>query len=155
MDLLIIKDTQKNFQRFTPICDANQPKQCTQEQILNTYDNTLYYTDWIVEELIDIAAEFNDYKTAVFYLSDHGESLGENRIYLHGMPYSLAPKEQIHIPVIIYHNDKQTNQQLQSIPHYKLSHDNLAHSLLGFFDVQSPLYKESYDIFSPNLQENS
>lgn len=143
-----------HFRRFTPTCDTNELSKCTQEEILNTYDNTLYYTDWIVEELVDIAAEVNNYETAVLYLSDHGESLGENGIYLHGMPYALAPQEQIHIPSIVYHNDATINARLKQHKDFKLSHDNLSHSLLGFFEVQSPLYKESYDIFSDSLKEN-
>lgn len=143
-----------NFRRFTPTCDTNELSKCTQEEILNTYDNTLYYTDWIVEELVDIAAEVNDYTTAVLYLSDHGESLGENGIYLHGMPYALAPQEQIHIPSIAYHNNATINARLKQHKDFKLSHDNLAHSLLGFFGVESPLYKESYDIFNDSLKEN-
>lgn len=143
-----------NFRRFTPTCDTNELSKCTQEEILNTYDNTLYYTDWIIEELIDVAAEVNDYTTAVLYLSDHGESLGENGIYLHGMPYTLAPQEQIHIPSIVYHNNATINERLKRYKDFKLSHDNLAHSLLGFFNVESPLYKESYDIFSDSLKSN-
>ena len=143
-----------NFRRFTPTCDTNELSKCTQEEILNTYDNTLYYTDWIIAELVDIAAEVNDYTTAVLYLSDHGESLGENGIYLHGMPYALAPQEQIHIPSIAYHNNATINARLKQHKDFKLSHDNLAHSLLGFFGVESPLYKESYDIFSDSLKEN-
>ena len=143
-----------NFRRFTPTCDTNELSKCTQEEILNTYDNTLYYTDWIIAELVDIAAEVNNYTTAVLYLSDHGESLGENGIYLHGMPYALAPQEQIHIPSIVYHNDATINARLKQHKDFKLSHDNLSHSLLGFFGVESPLYKESYDIFSDSLKEN-
>lgn len=144
----------ENFRRFTPTCDTNELNKCTQEEIFNTYDNTLYYTDWILKELINIASKMNNYETALLYLSDHGESLGENGIYLHGMPYALAPQEQIHIPSIAYHNNAAINAKLKQYKDFKLSHDNLTHSLLGFFNVEIPLYKESYDIFSDSLKEN-
>lgn len=143
----------KEFQRFKPTCDTNDLSKCSEEQIFNTYDNTLYYTDYLVEELVDFAVE-QEYEVSVLYISDHGESLGERGVYLHGLPYAIAPKEQTHIPLIIYSNDKTTNENLKSKRHLALSHDNIASTLLGYFGVQSPLYESTYDIFSPNLREN-
>jgi len=144
----------KEFERFKPTCKTNALEKCTKEEIMNTYDNTLFYTDYIVEELIDIAKEQKEFQTMVFYVSDHGESLGENGIYLHGMPYAFAPKEQIHIPAILYHNDKEQNDKFKRIKNYKLSHDNLSDSLLGFFGVQTKLYEPPYDLFNPQLKQN-
>lgn len=79
------------FRKFTPTCDTNEIQTCTQEQLVNTYDNTLVYVDYIVDKAINLLKEHQDkFTTSLVYLSDHGESLGENGIYLHGLPYAIA-----------------------------------------------------------------
>lgn len=80
------------FRKFTPTCDTNEIQTCTKEQLVNTYDNTLVYVDYIVDKAINLLKEHQDkFTTSLVYLSDHGESLGENGIYLHGLPYAIAP----------------------------------------------------------------
>ncbi|WP_139454071.1 phosphoethanolamine transferase [Campylobacter armoricus] len=143
------------FKKFTPTCDTNELNTCSQEQIINTYDNTLLYTDFIIKNLIDLLKENPNQEASLLYLSDHGESLGENGLYLHGMPYLIAPKDQKHIPMIFWSKDDKLSQDLQSKKDYKLSQDNLFSSLLGYFGVNSKEYEASYDIFSKNLKENS
>ncbi|RKO64347.1 lipid A/FlgG phosphoethanolamine transferase EptC [Campylobacter sp. P255] len=144
----------KEFKKFTPTCDTNELNTCSQEQIINTYDNTLLYTDFILKNLIDLLRKSPIQEASLLYLSDHGESLGENGIYLHGMPYLIAPKDQKHIPMIFWSKDGNLTQALQAKKDYKLSHDNLFSSLLGYFGVNSKEYEANYDIFSENLKEN-
>lgn len=117
----------------------------------------MFYTDYILSQIIDLAKQQNKkygVNAAVIYMSDHGESLGENGIYLHGMPYMLAPKEQTSIPAIIYSSNSEQMQNLDSNKNLPLSHDNLFSTLLGFFGVDTSDYKSSYDLFSPNLKGN-
>ncbi|STA73366.1 sulfatase [Campylobacter lari] len=142
------------FKKFIPTCDTNELNTCTYEQIINTYDNTLLYTDFIIKNLIDLLKENPNQEASLLYLSDHGESLGENGIYLHGMPYLIAPKDQKHIPMIFWSKDSKLSQDLQGKKDYKLSQDNLFSSLLGYFGVNSKEYEENYDLFSKNLKEN-
>lgn len=142
------------FKKFMPTCDTNELNTCSHEQIINTYDNTLLYTDFIIKSLIDMLKQNPTKETSLLYLSDHGESLGENGIYLHGMPYLIAPKDQKHIPMIFWSKDSKLSQDLQSKKDYKLSQDNLFSSLLGYFGVNSKEYETNYDIFSKNLKEN-
>ena len=81
------------YRAYTPTCDTKQIQQCSREEITNTYDNTIRYVDGFIERVIARLAREKDWKSSVFYVSDHGESLGENGIYLHSTPYSVAPAE--------------------------------------------------------------
>ena len=93
----------KEFERFTPVCATSDLGSCTSEQIRNTYDNAILYTDFFLSKVIELV-KANDHKfeTAMFYLSDHGESLGEYGVYLHGAPYALAPDAQRHVPAVMW-----------------------------------------------------
>ncbi|SQJ30402.1 Phosphoethanolamine transferase EptA specific for the 1 phosphate group of core-lipid A [Salmonella enterica subsp. enterica] len=83
------------FKKFTPTCDTNEIQNCSQQQLINTYDNTVLYVDYIVDKAINLLKSHQDkFTTSLVYLSDHGESLGENGVYLHGLPYSIAPDTQ-------------------------------------------------------------
>lgn len=83
------------FKKFTPTCDTNEIQNCSQQQLINTYDNTVLYVDYIVDKAINLLKSHQDkFTTSTVYLSDHGESLGENGVYLHGLPYSIAPDTQ-------------------------------------------------------------
>ncbi len=136
------------FKKFLPTCDTNELQKCTQEELINTYDNTLLYTDYIIKSLMDMLKEYPNYETSLIYLSDHGESLGENGIYLHGLPYFIAPKEQIHIPFMFFSNNPQLMQIAQSRKSLLLSQDNIFSTLLGYFGVESEVYKSEDDLFS-------
>lgn len=144
------------FRRFTPTCETNQIQTCTQEQLVNTYDNTILYTDYIVDRAIGILkAQQERFTTRLVYLSDHGESLGERGVYLHGMPYAIAPEQQKHVPMLIwlsgdyqqhYGIDAQCLKQQAAENDY--SQDNLFSTLLGLTDVDSREYHSADDILS-------
>lgn len=98
------------FRKFTPTCDTNEIQTCTKEQLVNTYDNTLVYVDYIVDKAINLLKEHQDkFTTSLVYLSDHGESLGENGIYLHGLPYAIAPDSQKQVPMLLWLSEDYQN----------------------------------------------
>lgn len=144
----------EQFKKFTPTCDTEEIQTCTQQQIINTYDNTLLYTDYIVSSVIDILKKFPSYESGLMYVSDHGESLGENGVYLHGLPYAIAPSEQTSIPMVLWmssvmkksdHLDYDCLKKKAAEGHF--SHDNLSHSLLSLMEVDSQVYNPKLDIF--------
>ena len=142
----------KEFNKFTPICESNQLEQCTQQQIQNAYDNTILYTDYFLSKTIDfLKSNQNKYQTAMIYSADHGESLGENGVYLHGMPYMLAPDNQTHIGFLQWFGDdfkkKLNSNCLKQNASKDVSHDNLFHSILGIMDIKTSVYDEKLDMF--------
>ncbi|HAH7310035.1 TPA: phosphoethanolamine transferase, partial [Escherichia coli] len=128
---------------FKPTCDRSDIENCTHEQLINTYDNTIRYTDYIISKLIDKLIEYKDeYDTVLLYVSDHGESLGENGLYLHGTPYNVAPAEQTHVPLITWMSPGFVSSKkidLNCLSEHALnrtvSHDNIFSSLLGLWNV--------------------
>lgn len=145
------------FEQFTPACKTNSLSECTPEEINNAYDNALLYTDYFLAKTLGYLkseAVTAQYNTALIYMSDHGESLGENNLYLHGMPYLLAPDHQKHIPLIMWLSDgyQKTygiNQQcLAEKIDEPLSHDNLFSSMLGLLSIETKAYTPSLDIFA-------
>lgn len=145
----------KAFERFTPVCDSNALNNCTRESIVNAYDNTVLYTDHVLSSLIDILRSRQDkVDTAMLYLSDHGESLGEYNLFLHGTPYLLAPDQQKHVPMFVWLSanyqqsfavDSQCMETQRTTP---LSQDNLFHSMLGLLQVNTHEYKPGLDMFA-------
>lgn len=142
------------FKKFTPTCDTEEIQTCTQEQIINTYDNTILYTDHIVSSVIDILKKFPHYESGLLYVSDHGESLGENGVYLHGLPYSIAPKEQTSVPMVLWMSEVMKKSDhidydclKQKAAEGNFSHDNLSHSLLSLMEVDSKWYDKKMDFF--------
>lgn len=140
---------------FTPACNRSDIENCSNEAIVNTYDNTIRYTDHVVAELIEKLKGYEEkYNTALVYVSDHGESLGENGLYLHGVPYSFAPEEQTKVPLIMWLSDS-LNENLNintqclrsNATKKRYSHDNLFHSVLGLMGVTTNLYDNELDIF--------
>jgi lipid A ethanolaminephosphotransferase len=145
----------KQFEKFNPICTTNELQKCSQESISNTYDNTILYTDFVVDKVISTLESLpQGYSTSMLYISDHGESLGENNIYLHGTPYFMAPDTQTHIPLFIwlsenYKNNFGVNQECLKLKQdYNYSHDNFFHSVLGMLKVTSQYYDPNKDIFN-------
>ncbi|MCW3172116.1 phosphoethanolamine transferase [Shewanella subflava] len=142
------------MQRFTPACNRSDIENCTDEEIVNVYDNTLVYTDYVLAKTIALLEQYSDqYHVALVYLSDHGESLGENGIYLHGTPYAFAPSEQIHVPWLMwlpenYTQAKQLSRQciIQQAQRSGHSHDNLFHTLLGLYGIETHLKNSQLDI---------
>ncbi|CAM3723044.1 Phosphoethanolamine transferase EptA [compost metagenome] len=145
----------KEYERFTPVCRSNALNQCSQDSIVNAYDNTLVYTDHVLAALIDLLRSKQDkVDTAMLYLSDHGESLGEYNLYLHGTPYMLAPEQQKHVPLLAWFSDSYKasfgvdSDCLQKVRNEPLSQDNLFHSMLGLLQVHTNLYKPELDLFA-------
>ncbi len=142
----------KEFSRFKPACVRATPQECTDEEIINTYDNTILYTDHVVSQLIQSLKSQKDVDTFLFYASDHGESLGEAGIYLHGLPYFIAPKEQTHVPMFTWFSEQYIVDMgldissMTSSAQEKTSHDVISHTLLGAFDVKSGLYSKNHDL---------
>ncbi len=140
----------KEFEKFKPVCRTNQLEQCSKESIANAYDNALLYTDNFLDSAINLAKRYDNADTAVFYMSDHGESLGENGIYLHGLPYFIAPDAQKHIGSFLWLNDNFKQDlnisKIISKKSKELSHDYLFHTLLGLFGVKTKVYDPSLDI---------
>lgn len=143
------------FRVFQPSCDTNRIESCSTESLENVYDNTIIYTDYVLNKAIDILQSLDSsYETSLLYISDHGESLGEDRFYLHGAPYLIAPSAQTQVPMIFWgsqdflKNRGLSQECLEHIAfenHY--SHDNLFHTLLGILSVRTKIYDESMNIF--------
>lgn len=150
------KRVPEDAQVFTPVCDSNQLQTCDQSSIVNAYDNTIVYTDKLLAKVIHFLQQQDDrFNTAMIYISDHGESLGENNLYLHGMPWMLAPDEQKRVPLITWLSEGfQTAHELDTEclsarRNAPLSHDYLTHSLLGLMSVQTSVYEPELDLFAP------
>ena len=145
----------KAFETYTPVCKSNALDACSTESIVNGYDNTVRYTDHVLAALIDILRNHQaQVDTAMIYLSDHGESLGEYNLFLHGTPYMIAPDQQKHVPMIVWFSDSYqqsfflNTKCLQQTRNSPLSQDNLFHSMLGLLEVQTTLYQPDLDMFS-------
>ncbi|MEW5757504.1 MAG: phosphoethanolamine--lipid A transferase [Pseudomonadota bacterium] len=141
------------FARFTPECLSDQVQSCDQQSVVNAYDNTILYTDYFLAKTIEMLKERErDFNTAMLYVSDHGESLGENGIYLHGLPYAFAPEEQKHVPMMLWLSEgyKQAyridDDCLEAKHSGGYSHDNLFHTVLGLMDVKTAAYVPTQDI---------
>ncbi|ENM5743859.1 phosphoethanolamine--lipid A transferase [Vibrio metoecus] len=145
----------KEMAVYQPDCPRADIENCSVEQIVNTYDNTIRYTDYVLAQLMTkLESLQKDYNTALIYISDHGESLGENGMFLHGMPYNLAPDYQTQVPLLVWMSQGFSQSKgidvdcLRSKTHLPYSHGNLFHSLLGVMDVSTEAYETSLDLFS-------
>jgi lipid A ethanolaminephosphotransferase len=138
-----------SFEKFTPVCRTNQFDECTREEIGNAYDNAILYTDFFLAQVLNLLKKnSNRFETAMVYMSDHGESLGEVGMYLHGMPYNMAPEAQKHIAAILWFGSRfNINRQAMSEKATRpYSHDNLFHTVLGLMEVKTSIYDKSLDI---------
>ena len=117
---------------------------CSQTELINAYDNTIVYTDYILSKVIEDLKDLSEYKSTMIFVSDHGESLGEKNLYMHGLPMSIAPKEQYEIPFIVWTSEN-SNKQLK--PNKTLSQHHVFHSVLNFLSIESPIYNEEMNIF--------
>ena len=166
-DLVIVLHTQgshgpayyrrypRDFARFTPDCQRPDVHQCSRDEVVNAYDNTILYTDYFLAGVIDFLQTLPGVEdTAMVYVSDHGESLGEKGVYLHGLPYLIAPKYQTQVPMIMWFSPGFARSRhldmacLHEKQHAALSHDNFLHSILGLMDVVAQRYQARQDIFA-------
>jgi len=133
----------KAFERFTPVCHSVELGQCSPAELINAYDNTIVYTDYLLAQVITTLQSLNAYQSCMLFVSDHGESLGENNLYMHGLPMSLAPKEQYEIPFIVWTSPGAPKpvEKAQVTQHY------VFHSTLKFLGLTSPIYDKNLSIF--------
>jgi lipid A ethanolaminephosphotransferase len=144
-----------DFRPFQPDCRQYDPTACTMQERLNAYDNTIAYNDRFLGRVIALLQKHADVAAgSMLYVSDHGESLGENGLYMHGTPYERAPAEQTRVPLIIWTDpayqslsglDAACGSSLAGQP---FSHDNIYHTLLGMMDVKTKVYDRSLDILA-------
>lgn len=144
------------FKRYLPECKTLVLGDCTHEGLVNAYDNSIAYTDHVLASTIDwLRSQSGTYAPAMLYVSDHGESLGEYGVFLHGLPDVIAPAVQKHVPMIVWLGDGMTARDridpacVSRERSRRLSHDNLYPSVLGLLDVVSPTYRASLDVFAP------
>lgn len=141
------------YKKFTPACENPDLGRCASAEIVNAYDNALLYTDHMLAETVRFLKEHaTNYDTAMIFFSDHGESLGENGLYLHGIPYAIAPKTQTQVPMVMWFSDGFAAGDGLSIDclrgraQQKASHDNIFHTVLGLLNVQTTVLDHSYDL---------
>ncbi|WP_377701624.1 phosphoethanolamine transferase [Pseudoduganella sp. UC29_71] len=142
--------------KFGPVCETNDLEKCSRESIIAAYDNTILYTDLLLSKTIDLlekTAKSEDVDTAMIYFSDHGESLGESNMYLHGAPYIIAPEEQTHVPFMLWFSERFSQRFrvdtkcVAARSEQKFTHDNVFHSVLGLLDVSTAVYNPGLDLF--------
>ena len=132
------------FEVFTPVSSTVEMAKVSHEELLNAYDNSIVYTDWLIHQAIE-AVRTSGRRGCVLYVSDHGESLGENNLYMHGVPYSMAPREQIEIPFLVWTSENLPVKKLD-----KVGQHHVFHSVLRFFGIESPAFNEEKCIFAEN-----
>jgi lipid A ethanolaminephosphotransferase len=144
------------LKKFMPECATNSLKDCTRQQVVNAFDNTIVHTDQFLANTIKwLKAKPAATPAAMVYVSDHGESLGENNIYLHGLPYAIAPDVQKQVPWITWMSDSFAARSkidapcLQARSAERISHDNYFHSVLGLINVQTSVYRKDWDMYAP------
>ena len=143
------------LKRFMPECTNTTLGQCDPAQLVNAYDNTIATTDHFLAATIAWLKGKDDSATGLLYMSDHGESLGELGIFLHGLPYRIAPEAQKHVPFVAWLGDALPARRgldaacLRGRLDAPLSHDNLYHVVLGLLDVTTPTYDLGLDAFAP------
>ncbi len=149
------KRTPPEFKIFKPECTDTSLSQCDRTQVVNAYDNTIVFTDYFLSRVIAwLKTQEKTSTPAMLYVADHGESLGENNLYLHGLPYSMAPTEQKTVPMITWLSpgfeqlSRVSTRCLQSQRDKPLSHDNLFHSVLGLMAVKTNAYQRELDFFA-------
>ena len=116
------------------------------EELNNAYDNSLVYTDYLMHSVIEMLKQLPGRRGCVLFVSDHGESLGENNLYMHGVPYSMAPREQLEIPFLVW----TSAPDLKVKPLEKVGQHHVFHSVLRFFGIESPAFDEEKCIFAKN-----
>lgn len=149
------------FKRFTPACETPQLGDCSRAEVVNAYDNAILYTDHFLGETIRFLQTQTTRDTAMIYVSDHGESLGENNLYLHGVPYQIAPKTQLKVPMVMWLSSGLKAERgidvgcLRKNLSRPVSHDNLFSSILGLMQVQTKAYDRTQDVFAACTPTNA
>ena len=141
------------FKKFLPECNSNALQECSREQVVNSFDNTILYTDHFLGQAIQWLKKSEATSApAMLYVSDHGESLGENNLYLHGLPYRVAPDVQKRVPWITWLSPSFEKQSgllptcLKNKAQATLTHDNYFHSVLGLMNISTQAYQAKLDV---------
>ncbi|WBS03763.1 phosphoethanolamine--lipid A transferase [Pseudoduganella sp. SL102] len=151
------------FGKFEPVCRTNELEECSRESIVAAYDNTILYTDLVLSKTIDLlraAAAEDDVDTSMLYFSDHGESLGEHNMYLHGAPYFISPAEQRQVPMMLWMSNGFRERFridyacLAARTAQPFSHDNVFHTVLGMLNVSTAVYNPKLDVIHPCSRDN-
>jgi lipid A ethanolaminephosphotransferase len=143
------------FRKWQPTCDSTQLSDCSREALVNTYDNAILYTDHVLGRAIDLLSGIDGHDTGLVYVSDHGESLGERHVYLHGLPYVIAPGEQTAVPMVMWlspgleEKTGVTKECLAARAARPASHDDLSHTLLGLLGVETAVREPAHDLTEP------
>lgn len=134
------------FERYTPVIKSRVVSSNTQEEMINSYDNTILYTDYFIKETI---ALIRDKKSVLIFLSDHGESLGEDGYYLHG-----ADRPELHYPAaFVWYSDKYAQsfpdmiENLKDNSDKKYRSDYLFHSIIDAADITTEYIEPQLSIF--------
>ena len=135
----------KEFEVYKPVAKSVEEGEKHLDMLTNAYDNTIVYTDFLLDSLINTLSAMKDWHSAMIFISDHGESLGENNLFMHGMPMRLAPKVQYEIPFLVW-TSKDFRDYKRSLPEVLEQH-YIFHSVLNLLSIQSPAYDKDYDIF--------
>jgi len=142
----------KKFEIFKPVCKTVNLKQCTNQELINAYDNTIVYTDYFLDKTIKALQKIKEIPSLMIYLSDHGESLGEYGLYMHGAPYSIAPDFQKEIPFILWESKSFLAKKGFDKPYVKkqsaYGQENVFHTIMGAFDMKSPIYNKKLDLLN-------
>ncbi|GAB4267938.1 MAG: phosphoethanolamine--lipid A transferase EptA [Pararhodobacter sp.] len=140
------------FETFTPVCRSTLVAECAPEELINAYDNSIRYTDHVLARLIDLLEALPDTRATLLYVADHGQSLGENGVYLHGLPNAIAPDEQRRVPLMLWIDDDMA--RARGLDRARLArpvpnpHDMIFHTVLGALGVQSPIYRPEHDLLT-------
>ena len=135
----------KKFEVYKPVAHNVEEGEKNVAKLVNAYDNTILYTDYLLSNMIDTLRSLKDWKSSMIFISDHGESLGENNMFMHGMPMKLAPKVQYEIPFLVWTSDGYREYK-SNLPEVLEQH-YIFHSVLNLLSIQSPAYDKDYDIF--------
>jgi len=141
----------KKYLKYRPVCKSNLLEECTRQEVINAYDNTVLHTDAFLDGVISFLKKHEKkYQVGMIYMADHGESLGEHGIYLHGMPYMIAPEAQKHVAAVMWFGpgfkDLNLTKLKRAVQKERFSHDNIFSTVLGIFDVNTSLYRPQMDI---------
>lgn len=137
----------KEFEVFKPVANNVEEAEKNVSMLVNAYDNTIVYTDYLLNGLINTLRDMKDWRTAMIFISDHGESLGENKMFMHGLPMKLAPKTQYEIPFLVWTSDGYREYKSSSELPAVLEQHFVFHSVLNLLSIQSPAYNPEFDIF--------
>ena len=135
----------KEFEVFKPVAKNVEEGEKNIATLVNAYDNTIRYTDYLLDNLINTLRDMTEWKSAMIFISDHGESLGENKIFMHGLPMKLAPKVQYEIPFLIW-TSKDFRDYKSELPEVLEQH-YVFHSVLNLLSIESPAYDKDHDVF--------